>query len=104
MSVVSTSGIEDLKSLAVSTRAWLLAQVAHRSSHRAVVGGPGLADTPSVVTWLEHRPKETAAADAPVHARFDVCATEHCRPYYGITDKADSAARAAIDETWGKTQ
>lgn len=104
MSVVSTSGIEDLKSLAVSTRAWLLAQVAHRSSHRAVVGGPGLADTPSVVTWLEHRPKETAAADTPVHARFDVCATEHCRPYYGITDKADSAARAAIDETWGKTQ
>ena len=24
-------------------------------------------------------------------------------PYIGLTEKADSAARAAIDETWGQT-
>ena len=104
MSVVSTSQERDLKSLAVRTRSWLMAQVGHRHVHRTVAGGPELESTPSLVTWLENRPEDTGSPDAPVHANYDVCATEHCRPYYGITEKADSAVRAAIDETWGQTQ
>ena len=104
MSVVSTSGAADLKSQAVSTRRWLLSQVERRHAHKAVIGGPGLDSTPSLVTWLEHRPQEEEkkAEETPAHLRFDVCASEHCRPYYGITDKADAAVRAAIDETWGQ--
>lgn len=102
MSVVSTSGADDLKSLSVSTRRWLMAQVGHRNAHRHIIGGPGLDNTPSLVTWLEHRPSEISHEDAPVHAQFDVCATEHCRPYIGITEKADASVRSAIDETWGK--
>jgi hypothetical protein len=104
MSVVSTSGANDLKARAISTRQWLMAQVGHRHAHKAVIAGPGLDNTPSLVTWLEHRPVEKSAQDAPAHLNFDVCATEHCRPYYGITDKADAKARAAIDETWGQTE
>ena len=104
MSVVSTSGAQDLKSAAIGARRWLMAQVGHRHVQKAVIGGPELDNTSSLVTWLEHKPKDNQALDLPVHARFDVCATEHCRPYYGITDKADSRARAAIDETWGQTQ
>ena len=104
MSVVSTAGKENLKALAVSTRRWLLSQVAHRQSHKAVIGGPGLDNTPSLVTWLEHRPEDKKPEDLPAHLRFDVCATEHCRPYYGITEKANSKVRAAIDETWGQTE
>ena len=104
MSVVSTSGARDLKSKAIGTRQWLMAQVGLRHAHKAAMGGPGLDSTPSLVTWLEHRPleEEKKAEESPAHLRFDVCASEHCRPYYGITDKADATVRAAIDETWGQ--
>ena len=103
MSVVSTSGARDLKSKAIGTRQWLMAQVGLRHAHKAAMGGPGLENTPSLVTWLEHRPEEEKKAeDTPAHLRFDVCASEHCRPYYGITDKADASVRSAIDETWGQ--
>ena len=104
MSVVSTSGEEDLKALAVSTRRWLMAQLDRRHTHRTIIGGPDLDSTPRVVTWLENRPKDNEAQEdvQPRHSKFDVCATEHCRPYYGITEKADTKARAAIDETWGQ--
>ena len=104
MSVVSTSGARDLKSKAIGTRQWLMAQVGLRHAHKAAMGGLGLDSTPSLVTWLEHRPleEEKKAEESPAHLRFDVCASEHCRPYYGITDKADATVRAAIDETWGQ--
>ena len=58
MSVVSTSGARDLKSKAIGTRQWLMAQVGLRHAHKAAMGGPGLDSTPSLVTWLEHRPLE----------------------------------------------
>ena len=105
MSVVSTSSAaSDLKSEAIGARRWLMARVGLRHAHKAVPGGPGLDNTPSLVTWLEHRTEDKEAQELPEHASFDVCSTEHCRPYYGITDKADARVRAAIDETWGQTQ
>ena len=102
MSVVSTSGAPDYKAEAVSTRRWLMSQVSLRNTPRTVIGGPKLDSTPSLITWLEHRLEEKTWKGDPVHARFDVCASAHCRPYLGITDKADATVRAAIDETWGK--
>ena len=66
------------------------------------VQGPALDNAPEVVTWVNHRPEnKEKAEDTPVHRLFDVCAGEHCQVYPGLTEKADAAARTAIDETWG---
>lgn len=103
LSVVSTASEEgDLRDRAISARTWLMAQVHLRHAERVAIGGPSLDSTPGVVTWLEHRP-EQADALRPVHPHFDVCAGEHCRRYVGMTPAADSAVRAAVDETWGNT-
>lgn len=106
MSVVSTSGAKDLGAFAIETRKWLAGQISLRNSQRDTIIGPAFDNTPSLVTWLEHRPEEeTHGQAAPsVHGKFDVCAGEHCRQYHGITEKADASVRAAIDETWGKTE
>ncbi|MBO4634279.1 MAG: DUF4922 domain-containing protein [Bacteroidales bacterium] len=104
LSVVSTSsGADSLQTRAISTRTWLMDLVRRRAADRVVIGGPQLDSTPGVVTWLEHRPLEAANADLPVHQHFDVCATEHCRRYIGLTPAADASVRAAVDETWGET-
>ena len=105
MSVVSTSGAGNLASAAVQTRKWLMERVSRRNVHRAIIGGPGFDNTPGLVTWLEHRQEEKSTQEQqPLHTKFDVCSTEHCRPYHGITEKADARVRSAIDETWGATE
>jgi hypothetical protein len=105
MSVVSTSGAKDLKACAIETRKWLAGQLRLRNTQRDTIIGPAFDNTPSLVTWLEHRPEEESYVPAAsAHRNFDVCAGEHCRQYHGITEKADASVRAALDETWGKTE
>ena len=106
MSIVSTSGAMDLKAFAIDSRKWLSCQISRRHIHREFIHGPAFDSTPGLVTWLEHRPQETAleAEECSAHTKFDVSAAEPGREYIGITDKADARVRAAIDETWGKTE
>ena len=103
LSVVSILPKEQQKAEAVRIRTWLSRELARRQAGLPKAEGPSLDSTPGIVTWLEHRPEQAAPEDAPLHSSFDVCATEHCQQYIGLTPKADAVARAAIDETWGKT-
>ena len=93
-----------LRERAVELRTWLLAQCARRQAGKPCTGGPALENAAQLVTYLEHRPQDAVpAADGPVHSQFDVCAGAHCHRYRGLTEQADAAVRAAIDETWGST-
>lgn len=104
LSVVSLYPAKEQRQQALRVRRWLSAQINRRKVGRRPVLGPELCGTPSVVTWLEHRPAQEKEEELPVHALYDVCAEEHCQTYIGLTGKADSAARAAIDETWGQLE
>ena len=48
-------------------------------------------------SWLLARMNDHSA-----HARFDVCADDHCQRYQGLTMAAGERVRTAIDETWGQ--
>ena len=103
LSVVSLLPEDRRREEAVAIRRRLMDRVACRG--RSHILGPELVNTPEVITWLEHRPSgERSAADAPVHAHYDVCATGHCFRYEGLTPAADAHARAMIDETWGQLE
>ena len=105
LSVISLYPADERCREAVRIRRSLEEQMARRKVGRRPVLGPELNGTPGIVTWLEHRPAQVEKPEElPVHAQYDVCASEHCYPYIGLTEKADAAARAAIDETWGQLE
>ena len=105
LSVVSLYPAQEQKAQSIRLRKWLWAQMSRRQMEKRPVLGPELTSTPGVVTWLEHRPRtEEPTEELPVHLHYDVCAEEHCQRYSRRTDKADAAARKAIDETWGKLE
>ena len=103
LSVISLLPPAEREARIRETRAWLMEQMARRQAGRPLRGGPTLVSTPGVVTWLEHRDSASSLPDVPSgHARFDVCAGEHCRLYIGLTPSADTHARSLIDRTWGE--
>ena len=105
LSVVSLYPAREQKAQALRLRRWVTVQMARRQTGSRPVLGPELFSTPGVVTWAEHRPiQEKLPEEMPVHSHYDVCAGEHCQLYIGLTEKADAAARAAIDETWGQLE
>lgn len=105
LSVVSLYPESEQKAQAIRLRRWVTDQMARRQIGSRPVLGPELCSTPGVVTWVEHRPvQEKSPEELPVHSHYDVCADEHCQLYIGLTEKADAAARAAIDETWGQLE
>ena len=105
LSVISLYPAASQREEAMRIRRWLYGQMARRKEAHRPVLGPQLPGTPALVTWVEHCPKpEQPAGERPAHARFDVCAGAHCKEYPGLTEKADAAARAAVDETWGKLE
>lgn len=104
LSVVSLLPEGERKEAVVAIRSRLMELVARRKAGHKAARCPELVNTEEVVTWLTHRPATMEKPEeAPVHARYDVCATEHCWRYVGLTDRADAHARAIIDETWGQT-
>lgn len=104
LSVVSLLPEEERKEQAVAIRTRLMELMARREAGHKASSGPDLVSTEEVVTWLAHRPASPGKPEeAPVHARYDVCAGEHCWRYVGLTDRADAHARTVIDETWGQT-
>ena len=70
--------LEFLKAHAVISRSWALARMEARRS-------PSTAET------------------ALPHARYDVCADDHCQRYQGLTLAVGEGVRRAVDETWGRT-
>ena len=93
-----------LRRRAISLRASLLEKVQRRLAGKAQVGGPSLNNTPELLTYLEHRSAAAPSEEGPAHNLYDVCATEHCHPYPGLTAAADARVRSAIDQTWGKLE
>ena len=103
LSVISLLPPAQRHEAALATRHSLMECLARRSAGRRVTGGPSLVSTPGVVTWVEHRGAASSLPEeAPVHALFDVCASDHCHRYEGLGPAADAHSRAIIDETWGQ--
>jgi SpoIID/LytB domain protein len=87
----ATSSEELLKTHAVISRSWLLAQMQKnkeiRSNYQTSFVSAG-----EVVRWY----------DREDHALFDVCADDHCQRYQGITRQTTARVNQAIDETRGE--
>lgn len=88
----ATSNLELLKAHAVISRSWLLAQKAKA----ARAGGEAYCSCreteEEIVRWY----------DREDHARFDVCADDHCQRYQGISRAYTPAVREAVEATWGE--
>lgn len=100
----ATASLELLKTHAVISRSWLLAQIAHRSS--ASTGDPSLdvlGDASPVVKSSSSSDDELIRWwDHSDHINYDVCADDHCQRYQGITRATTAAVQQAIEATWGQ--
>ena len=87
----ATSSEELLKTHAVISRSWLLAQIQKnkeiRNDYKTSFVSAG-----EIVRWY----------DREDHALFDVCADDHCQRYQGITRQTTAHVNQAIDETRGQ--
>ena len=90
----ATSSLELLKSHAVISRSWLLAQMEQRKAeNNNVEKQPSFFKTDEgIVRWY----------DREDHKRFDVCADDHCQRYQGITKAANKHVVEAIQQTAGE--
>jgi SpoIID/LytB domain protein len=82
-----------LKSLAVVSRSWLLAQIEKSKSikmKKEVYSSESRTED-EYIKWY----------DREEHELFDVCADDHCQRYQGITKISTQAARQAVEETFG---
>ncbi len=90
----ATSSPEFLKTHAVISRSWLLAQIEKTKSLQT---GGGLYQTSletenEIIRWY----------DRENHKNFDVCADDHCQRYQGITKIHSEKALQAVAETKGE--
>jgi SpoIID/LytB domain protein len=87
----ATSSEELLKAHAVISRSWLLAQI---QKNKKIVGKykTSFESPTEIIRWY----------DREDHARFDVCADDHCQRYQGITRQTTALVNKVIDETRGK--
>ncbi|MCE5205830.1 MAG: SpoIID/LytB domain-containing protein [Porphyromonadaceae bacterium] len=87
----ATSSGELLKSHAIISRSWLLAQIQKNKEIRDDYHTSFVSAT-EIVRWY----------DREEHALFDVCADDHCQRYQGITRQTTARVNQAIDETRGQ--
>lgn len=87
----ATSSPELLKAHAVISRSWLLAQKAKASTVRADYCSV-YRNEEEYIRWF----------DREDHARFDVCADDHCQRYQGISKAYTPAVSEAIAATRGE--
>ena len=90
----ATGSLDFLKTHAVISRSWLLAQIEKTKSLKA---GGGLYQTSQetdneIIRWY----------DREDHQNFDVCADDHCQRYQGITKIHSEKALQAVAETKGE--
>lgn len=90
----STASSEFLKAHAVISRSWLLAQLEKsiNLSQKEEKYQSFLADKSELTRWY----------DREEHTLFDVCATDHCQRYEGITVPINDKAKMAVYNTRGE--
>lgn len=89
----ATSSLEFLKSHAVISRSWLLAQIENRdikNIHKSLQQN-FTTDENCIIRWY----------DREDHKLFDVCADDHCQRYQGITKASNPSVAKAVKETEG---
>ena len=89
----ATSSLEFLKSHAVISRSWLLAQIENRDRknvHKSLQQN-FITDENCIIRWY----------DREDHKLFDVCADDHCQRYQGITKASNPSVAKAVKETEG---
>lgn len=89
----ATSSLEFLKSHAVISRSWLLAQIENRDRkniHKSLQQN-FTTDENCIIRWY----------DREDHKLFDVCADDHCQRYQGITKASNPSVAKAVKETEG---
>lgn len=89
----ATSSLEFLKSHAVISRSWLLAQIENRDRkniHKSLQQN-FTTDENCIIRWY----------DREDHKLFDVCADDHCQRYQGITKVSNPSVAKAVKETEG---
>ena len=89
----ATSSLEFLKSHAVISRSWFLAQIENRDRknvHKSLQQN-FTTDENCIIRWY----------DREDHKLFDVCADDHCQRYQGITKASNPSVAKAVKETEG---
>ena len=89
----ATSSLEFLKSHAVISRSWILAQIENRDRkniHKSLQQN-FTTDENCIIRWY----------DREDHKLFDVCADDHCQRYQGITKASNPSVAKAVKETEG---
>ncbi len=87
------SSLQMLKSLAVVSRSWLLAQIEKSKLIKK--------KNESYSSVLQTEKEYIRWYDREEHELFDVCADDHCQRYQGITKISTQSARKAVAETSG---
>lgn len=89
----ATSSLELLKSHAIISRSWVMAQL--RSTRSLASKGEPVDEAPSeegeIREWF----------DKDDHSSFDVCSDDHCQRYQGITRITSPVVDAAVEATRG---
>ena len=88
----ATSSIELLKAHAVISRSWLLAQIEKSKQVKDVNYKTLIRSDEGYIRWY----------DREDHARFDVCADDHCQRYQGITKQSAPQVFEALKATFGQ--
>lgn len=89
----ATSSLEFLKSHAVISRSWLLAQINRKNKECGCKCATMKKneDENCVIRWY----------DREDHTLFDVCADDHCQRYQGITRASNPSVAKAVKDTEG---
>ena len=124
----STASLEFLKTHAVISRSWVMAQIARRrtAGQESAQSGVCTAQTVAAGTavspsgqkcpnrpgkdFVETSPESAGGEDREIirwydrtdHRDFDVCADDHCQRYQGLTRAVGKTVRDAVDLTWGE--
>lgn len=85
----ASASLEFLKTHAIISRSWLIAQLKKEPVH---TDPPG--DIWARKEWIQWFDRET-------HSLFDVCADDHCQRYQGITRIISPMVREAVESTCG---
>ena len=90
----ATSSEELLKSHAVISRSWLLAQIEKSNSVEI--------KNDNITTHFEKGNEIVRWWDREDHTHFDVCADDHCQRYQGVSKQTTPLVKEVIRETFGQ--
>jgi len=82
--------LQALKTHAVVSRSWLLNHI-NTKQKITKIKEPNQKDTAEHITWIKQQE----------HENYDVCASDHCQRYHGITKLSTGMALKAVNETEG---